>query len=159
MVAMDSARSKGLLPSLILCGALVLAPLANVVSAKDPKEVVDKNLGEAIILTQNLMRSASEGCSGGSHGVPPYKWGDRQVSGVKAQNALNELRRVLAAGQTASALDLINTASSELQKFVSSLHESCIGGRNGVDPVNYGAYLVTLTTVKAKLEVLRELLE
>jgi hypothetical protein len=91
--------------------------------------------------------------------VPPVSWGGIQVPGNNAQNALNDLRVALAGGQTANALQLIDTAGNELQKFIVGLRESCSGGSHGQDPVNYGGYVATVITVKAKLQVLRELLE
>lgn len=143
----------------ILGGVLFLTSLANVTLAADVKTVIDKNLGEATTLTQNLVLSLSQGCSGGPNGGAPVNWGNLQPHANAAQNALNELRRALAANPNPpNALQLINTASSELNALVDGAHESCSGGPNGRDPVSYNNYLTNRTTVQAKLAVLKDLL-
>lgn len=63
----------------ILCGALLWAPFANVAFAVEAKVVLDQILGEAIPQLQNVMASVSQGCSGGSSGLP-------QLAGVKSRN-------------------------------------------------------------------------
>ena len=90
--------------------------------------------------------------------MPPVNWAQLQPHGNSAVNALNELRRDLARGQTANAVQLINSAAGELDALVNGAHENCSGGPHGVDPVNYGGYQLTRATVKAKLDVLKILL-
>ena len=142
----------------ILCGVLFLAPLANIACAADTNTVIETVLGDAITQTQNLVLSMSQGCSGGANGVPPVSWGNLQPHGNSAVNALNDLRRALAKGQTANAVQLINSAAGELDALVNGAHDSCSGGSHGQDPVNYTAHQMTRITVKAKLDVLKLLL-
>jgi len=104
MVSFRGVRSKAMLATTVLCGSLLLTPLAT--SAKDVKVVIERNLSDAVLLTQGFMASAAQGCSGGPNGKAPLNWGGRQASGVAAQNALNDLRVALAGGQTEKALQL-----------------------------------------------------
>jgi hypothetical protein len=141
-----------------LLGGLFLMPLANVTFAADEKKVIDKYLNDAITLTQNLVVSASEGCSGGSHGVPPVSWGNLQPHANAAQNALNGLRQDLTGGQTGNAAQKIDTAETELTTLINGLHDSCSGGAHGVDPIGYAGYVLTVATVKKNLDFIKDLL-
>jgi hypothetical protein len=51
---------------------------------------VDKVLGDTIYQIENLMASASSGCSGGAHGVPPVNWSGLQSRGNAALIALSD---------------------------------------------------------------------
>lgn len=149
-------RLRSALTIAILLGSLCVPPVA---SAKDPNVVIDENLAGAVLLTQQLMASASQGCGGGQSGVAPVGWQGRQASGVAAQNALNDLRIALAKKETQNSLKLIDLATSKLREQIGALRESCSGGSNGQDPPAYGAYVSMVTTATAKLAVIRQLLE
>jgi hypothetical protein len=153
------ARSLRFRTTSILCGVLFLIPLANVALAADTSAVADTVLSEAISRTQNLMVSMSAGCSGGRSGVPPVNWGGLQASGNSAVNAFNAAKLALAKGETSNALQQISSGVSALDGLVNGAHNNCSGGASGVDPVSYGNYLALRDTIKAKLEVLRELLK
>jgi hypothetical protein len=146
------ARSLRSRTASIICGVLFLTPVANVASAADPKTVVDRILGEAIPAIQSQMVSMSQGCSGGSNGVPPLNWGSLQVHGNTAVNAFSAARTALATGQTSVAVQLINSGLSELDALVNGLHQSCSGGAHGVDPVYYGRYVAFRDNLKTELQ-------
>lgn len=154
-----AARSLRSRTTSTFCGVLFLIPLANVALAADTNAVADTVLTDAISRTQNLMSSISAGCSGGRSGVPPLNWGGLQASGYSAVNAFNAARLALAKGETSGALQQIGSGVSALDGLVNGAHNNCSGGASGVDPVSYGSYLALRDTIKAKLEVVRELLK
>ena len=152
------ARSLRSRTASILGGLLFFVPLAEAALAADPNAVADNVLSEAISRTQNLMVSMSAGCSGGRSGVPPANWGGLQASGNSAVNAFNAAKFALAKGETSAAVQQIGSGVSALDGLVNGAHNNCSGGASGVDPVSYGSYLAVRDTIKAKLEVARELL-
>lgn len=114
-------------------------------------------LGAAVLQIQSLIESASSGCSGGPHGVPPEPgWPGLQAHGNRAVNALNEARLSLAKRQTSEAAQQINTAKAELDALVNGLHKSCSGGSSGEDPTSYGAYLAARTRIQEGLSQLKD---
>jgi hypothetical protein len=160
---MNSCSKKSVARSLhsktvsILCGIL-LTPLANVAVAAEAKDVVLQILGEAIPQLQNTMASMSQGCSGGSGGVPPLNWQSRQAPGNSAVNTLGNARVALAAAQTSDAGAMqqvkqqINSGLSQWDTLISSLERSCSGGSGGENPVNYGSYVQFRNQLKAELQ-------
>jgi hypothetical protein len=106
-----------------------------------------------------MMVSMSQGCSGGAHGVPPVNWGSLQAHGNSAVNALNAIKLALANDQTADAKRHVDSARDELDALVNGAHNSCSGGRSGEDPVYYGSYQTVRAAVRAKLDVISELLK
>jgi hypothetical protein len=158
-MAFDIARSKRLVArslksraASILCGVFFLTPLANVASAADAKTVVDQILGEAIPALQNQMVSMSQGCSGGSNGVPPLNWGALQGHGNAAVNAFSAARISLATNQTSNAVQQINFGLGELDVLVNGLNGNCSGGAHGEDPVSYGNYVAARNNLKSQLQ-------
>jgi hypothetical protein len=131
-------------------GLLFLPPLANVVFA-DANSVAQTLLDQATSQIQSMMISLSMGCSGGSKGEPPVSWSGLQSLGDSAVNALTAAKLALAQGQTANALQQINSAEGDLDTLVVSMHGSCSGGATGQDPVGYGGYLRTTDVVQARL--------
>jgi hypothetical protein len=113
---------------------------------------VDGILGEAIPAIQSQMVSMSQGCSGGSNGVPPHSWGSLQIHGNTAVNALSGARTALATGQKQTAIQRINIGVSEYDALIDGLHENCSGGAHGVDPISCGAYAAFRNNLKTQLE-------
>lgn len=155
----DITRSKRLLHRLlqfrtasILCGVIILTPLANVASAADPKAVLDTILGTAIPVLQDTMASISQGCSGGAHGVPPVPWNRLRPHGDSAVNAFSAARTALATSQIPVAVQQINSGLSELDQLIDGLHDNCSGGAHGVDPVYYGRYVGFRNDLKTQLQ-------
>jgi hypothetical protein len=136
----------------VLCGLLFFTSLANVASAADPKAIADQILSDAIPALQNQMASMSQGCSGGSNGLPPLNWGSLQVHGDTAVNAFSAARTALATGQTPVAVRQINSGLGELDAMIDGLHQNCSGGAHGVDPVYYGRYVVFRNDLKTQLQ-------
>jgi hypothetical protein len=153
------ARSPQFRTASILCGFLFLSPLANVAFAADIKVAIENVLNDAISQTQNMMVSMSQGCSGGAHGVPPVNWGSLQTHGNSAVNALNAIKLALANDQTADAVRQVEFAGNELDALVNGAHNNCSGGRSGEDPVYYSRYQTVRAAVRAKLDVVSELLK
>jgi hypothetical protein len=151
------ARSLRSRTASIICGIL-LAPLANVAVAADAKDVVLQILGEAIPQLQNTMASMSQGCSGGSGGVPPLNWQSRQSPGNSAVNTLGNARVALAAAQTSDTGAMqqvkqqITSGLSQWDTLINSLDRSCSGGSGGENPVNYGSYVQFRDQLKAQLQ-------
>lgn len=112
-------------------------------------------LTNAITLTQNLMVSMSQGCSGGPHGVPPVNWTNLQARGNNAVNALNSAKLTLARGQMSGVVEQVNFAESELDALVDGLHNNCSGGIHGEDPPGYNAYRSQRDTLKRTLDALK----
>jgi hypothetical protein len=141
----------------LLCGLLLLPSLSNVAFAVDPKTEILKILGEAIPQLQNTMASISQGCSGGSGGVPPLNWQGRQQPGNSAVRELGDARTVLAGAQTTDAgaiqqvKQLINAGLTDWDALINSLAASCSGGSHGEDPVNYGNYVQFRNDLKTQL--------
>lgn len=148
----EVARSLRSRTAAVICGALLLAPVANIASAADPKTLVDQILGEAIPAIQNQMVSMSEGCSGGGHGVPPVNWGALQVHGYTAVNAFSGGRTSLATNQTQAAVQQINSGLGEYDALINGLHENCSGGAHGEDPTSYGSYVAFRNNLKTELQ-------
>jgi hypothetical protein len=142
----------------IVCGILLWAPFANVAFAVEAKVILDQILGEAIPQLQNVMASMGQGCSGGSNGVPPVGWGEKQKSGNLAVNAFSAARTALATGQTSDAVQQINTGVSQLDALINGLHNSCSGGASGVDPVSYSNYVRFRDVLKERLETAKRFL-
>ena len=158
MISFYSTRSKTILArslrsraALILCGALFLIPLANLALA-DAKDVVKQILDEAIPQLQNTMASMSQGCSGGSGGVPPLNWQERQKPGNSAVQALSAGRAALGEGRIPDAKQQINSGISQWDTLINSLSMSCSGGPHGQDPVNYGNYVRFRDVMKERLQ-------
>jgi hypothetical protein len=154
-MAFEITRSKSqvarsLLAS-VLCGVFLLTAFANFGFAADPKAVVDAILGDAIPRIQNTMVSMSQGCSGGSSGVPPTNWGPLQVHGNAAVNAFSAARTALATDQTPAATQQIKSGLSELDALINGLNMSCSGGPHGENPVSYGSYVAFRDNLKAEL--------
>lgn len=105
------------------------------------------------------MVSMSAGCSGGRSGVPPVNWGSLQASGNSAVNAFNAAKLAVAKGEPSIAVQQISSGVGALDGLVNGARNNCSGGASGVDPVSYGNYLALRDTIKAKLEVVRELLK
>jgi len=152
------ARSLQSRTTKVIGGLLLLTSLTNVASATDPKTVADNILGAAIPALQTQMASMSQGCSGGSNGLPPVNWGALQVHGNAAVNAWSQARTALATGQTPVAVQLINSGLSELDVLVNGLHLSCSGGSNGEDPVYYGRYMAFRDNLKTELQTVVQFL-
>jgi hypothetical protein len=119
---------------------------------------VDQVLGDTIYQIENLMASASSGCAGGEHGVPPTNWSSLQSRGNAALIALSAAKTAWASGQTPNAVQQINSAQGELDALVNGLSMSCSGGAHGSDPFSYSAYVATRASVKGKLDVVKLLL-
>jgi hypothetical protein len=97
----------------IFYGALFLTPQpANVAFAQDIATIASNILAEAIPQIQGLMTSMSQGCSGGSNGVPPVNWGGLQGQGNAAVNAFQNARVALARGDRATAVQQINAGQA-----------------------------------------------
>jgi hypothetical protein len=146
-----STRSLQSRAASILCGVLFLIPLANVAFA-DAKDVIKQILDEAIPQLQNTMASISQGCSGGSGGVPPLNWQARQESGNLAVQALSAGRAALGEGRTTDARQQINSGLSQWDTLINSLAASCSGGPSGENPVNYGNYVRFRDVMKERLQ-------
>jgi predicted acylesterase/phospholipase RssA len=113
-------------------------------------------LGAAVFQIQTLMASASSGCSGGPHGVPPEPgWPGLQAHGNSAVNALNEAKLSLTNRQTSEAAQQINSAQAELDALINGLHNSCSGGSHGEDPTSYGGYLAVRARIQEGLSQLK----
>jgi Patatin-like phospholipase len=113
-------------------------------------------LGAAVFQIQTLMASASSGCSGGPHGVPPEPgWPGLQAHGNNAVNALNEAKLSLARRQIPETAQQINSAQSELDALVNGLHKSCSGGSSGEDPTSYGDYQAARARIQEGLSQLK----
>jgi predicted acylesterase/phospholipase RssA len=113
-------------------------------------------LGAAVSQIQGLMTSASTGCSGGPHGVPPEPgWPNLQPRGNNAVNSLNEAKLSLSRRQTSEALQQINSGQAELDAFVNGLHKSCSGGSSGEDPTSFGEYLKVRARIQDDLNQLK----
>jgi hypothetical protein len=160
-MSFDITRSKSLQSrtASMLCGFLFLAPLANVAFADETKVVIENVLNDAISQTQNMVVSMSQGCSGGAHGVPPVNWGSLQTNGNLAINALNGVKLALTSGQTEEARRQLQSAGNALEALVNGVHNNCSGGASGVDPVYYDRYQAIRAAVRAKLDVVGELLK
>jgi hypothetical protein len=141
----------------MIAGLLFLTPLANVAFA-DANSVAQTLLGQATSQIQNMIISMSGGCSGGAHGVPPVNWAQLQPHGDSAVNALTAAKLALAQGQTAKALQQINTAESELDALVDGVHGNCSGGAHGQDPVGMGGFLAIRAVVQGRLNDVRSFL-
>lgn len=133
------------------------AAQAQAAAAQAAKNVAQvQSLGAAVFQIQTLMGSASSGCSGGPHGVPPEPgWPGLQAHGNNAVNALNEAKLSLTKHETSQAAQQINSAQAELDTFVNALHNSCSGGAHGEDPTSYGNYLALRTRIQEGLSQLK----
>lgn len=130
------------------------AQVATAQAAKAAAQV--QTLGAAVFQIQTLMASASSGCSGGPHGVPPEPgWPGLQARGNNAVNALNEAKLSLAKRETSTAAQQINSAQTELDALVNGLHKSCSGGSSGQDPTSYGDYLAVRARIQEGLSQLK----
>jgi hypothetical protein len=157
-VTVEVARSKTLVTrslrpgtALMIGGLVFLAPLGNVAAA-DTNSAVQTLLSQATSQIQNMVISMSQGCSGGAHGVSPVNWQQLQPHGDSAVNALTAARLALAQGQTANALQQINTAEGELDALLNGVHGNCSGGAHGIDPVGMSGYLATRAVVQGRLD-------
>ena len=104
------------------CGICVLTAVFDIAVAAEVKFAIDNVLNDAILQTQNIMVSMSQGCSGGSNGVPPVNWGGLQNHGNLAVNALGAGRQALAVGQTMDAVRQIEFAGNELEQAPINLY-------------------------------------
>ena len=138
-------------------GVLFLTPLGKVV-AQNANSGAQAVLSQATSQIQNMIISMSGGCSGGAHGVPPVNWAQLQPHGNSAVNALTAAKSALAQGQTANALQQINTAEGELDALVNGVHGNCSGGAHGQDPVGMSGYLATRAAVQGRLDDVKSLL-
>jgi len=117
-----------------------------------------KILGEALPQLQSTMASMSQGCSGGSNGVPPLNWSGRQAPGNQAVITLSNARVLLATSQPSDAAAMekvkqeINTGLSQWDTLISSLSLSCSGGEHGENPVYYGRYVAFRDILKTQLQ-------
>ena len=136
---------------------LFFTSLANVAFA-DTNSVALNLLNQATSQIQSMIISMSEGCSGGAHGEPPVNWAQLQPHGDSAVNALAAAKMALAQGQTAIALQQINTAQGELDALVNGVHGNCSGGAHGQDPVGMGGYLLTRAAVQGRLDDVKSFL-
>ncbi|MGR9207483.1 hypothetical protein ACU8OG_26605 (plasmid) [Rhizobium leguminosarum] len=143
----------------LFCGILIFTALPAVALADDVKAVVDKVLDDAIVQTRNILISMSEGCSGGAHGVPPFSWGALQPNGFTAVQELNNAKSTILQDKNPEAIQHIQLAGAALDALVNGVHNNCSGGANGVDPVYYDKYQVMRATLRAKLDVISELLK
>jgi hypothetical protein len=134
----------------IVCGVLFLLPTTNVALA-DAKGVVAEILDEALPQLQNTMASVSQGCSGGSNGVPPLGWQDRQKPGNAAVLSLSGARVAISENRIDDAKSKIITGLGQWDTLINSLSLSCSGGAHGEDPVNYGNYLRFRDVLKERL--------
>jgi hypothetical protein len=98
------------------------------------------------------MASMSQGCSGGSNGVPPVNWGALQIHGYAAVNDFSAARTALVTNQTPVAVQQINSGLGELDALVNGLHMNCSGGSSGEDPVYYGRYEAFRDNRKTQLQ-------
>jgi predicted acylesterase/phospholipase RssA len=141
---------------LLLAAPTILFALQSSADAKRAVVARQQVLTSAILQTQAIMASASNGCSGGPHGVPPEPgWPGLQSHGNSAVNALNDAKLLLAKDQISDAVQQINSAQGELDALVNSLHQSCSGGAHGEDPTGYINYLNTRAAVKESLDGLK----
>lgn len=141
-----------------MLGSLLFStPVANVAFA-DVSAVAQKKLDQATTQMQGMIISMSMGCSGGHSGVPPVNWGDLQPHGNRAVNAITAAKTALAQGQTATALQKIDSAEGELDALVNGIHMNCSGGAHGEDPVGFAGYLATKAVVKAELDDVKDFL-
>jgi hypothetical protein len=153
------ARSLRPIITYTLCEILFLAPVANVAFADETKVVIENVLNDAISQTQNMVVSMSQGCSGGAHGVPPVNWSGLQENANLAIDALKGVKSALTSGQTTEARQQLQFAGKKLDVLVNGVHNNCSGGASGVDPVYYDRYQAIRAAVRAKLDVVGELLK
>lgn len=148
--SIDAQKAADAAKNTIVAQEAKEAAQAQAATAQAAKTVAQVQvLGAAAFQIQTLMGSASSGCSGGPHGVPPEPgWPGLQAHGNNAVNALNEAKLSLTKRQTSEAAQQINTAQAELDALVNGLHKSCSGGSSGKDPTGYGDYL----TVRARIQ-------
>jgi hypothetical protein len=141
---------------LLLAVPTILFALQSSADAQSAVVARQQVLSSAILQTQAILASASNGCSGGPSGVPPEPgWPNLQPHGNNAVNALNDAKLLLAKGQTSDAVQRINSAQGELDALVNGLHKSCSGGSSGEDPVGYSSYLRIRDAVKQSLDNLK----
>src|SRR5262249_8338392 len=134
-----------------MIGGLLFLTLATLAFA-DPNSVAQALLSQATSQIQNMIISMSMGCSGGASAVPPVNCANLQPHGNAAVNALTAAKVALAKGETANALQQINSAKSELDALVNGVHNNCSGGASGEDPVGFGGYLATRAVVQGRLD-------
>jgi hypothetical protein len=163
-VTFEAAPSKTLVTrslqsgtATIIAGLLFLAPLAKSAFA-DTNSVAQTLLSQATSQIQNMIISMSEGCSRGAHGVPPVNWAQLQPHADSAVNALTAAKVALEKGETANAVQQINSAESELDALVNGVHNNCSGGEHGVDPVGFAGYLATRAIVQGRLDDVKSFL-
>jgi hypothetical protein len=140
-----------------MIGGLLFSTLATFAFG-DPNSVAQDLLSQATSQIQNMIISMSMGCSGGSSGVPPVNWAKLQPHGNAAVNALTAAKVALAKGETANALQQINSAESELEALVNGVRNNCSGGAHGQDPVGIGGYLATRAVVQGRLDDVKSFL-
>jgi hypothetical protein len=125
----------------------------------DTKTVIDTLLSKVTTQTQDMMRSMSLGCSGGSGGVPPVNWDELANYGNSAVKTLGDLRVALAADpQTPNAVQQINTVEAQLGTIINRVHDNCSGDAHGRDPVYFSSYQQTVAVATSELETVKLLL-
>ena len=134
----------------ILCGTILLTPLANVALAEEPKAVASQILNEAIPEFQSTMASMSQGCPNGQ-GKPPLNWSGRQDPGNKAVKSLGDARVALSENKIEEAKTHIEAGMSQWGELIASLSRSCPGGRGGLDPTYYGRYVGYWNQVRERM--------
>jgi hypothetical protein len=145
-----------------ICAVFALVFSTNITIAADAKVTANQILEKAIPTIHQQMTSMSQGCSGGSNGVPPVSWGALQGHGNTAidafSNARIELTKEIASGsdQTDPAKQQINSGLGEYDAMINGLHNSCSGGCCGTDPVSYGAYVQFRNDLKTRLQTAME---
>jgi hypothetical protein len=135
-------------------GVLFLTPLGNV-AAQDANSVAQTVLSQATTQIQDMVKSMSQGCSGGSNGVPPVSWGQLQAHSNTAVNALAEAGKALSRADQKGALNQINIAEGELDALLNGVRGNCSGGSHGVDPIGMSAYLATKASVQGRLDTVK----
>jgi hypothetical protein len=118
----------------------------------DAKEVIKGILDQAIPQLQTTMASISQGCSGGSSGVPPENWAARQVPGNAAVEEFSRARAALGEDRITDTRQHINSALTQWDTLINSLSLSCSGGEHGEHPVNYGNYVMFRNELRERLK-------
>lgn len=142
----------------ILCGALLLSPLATKVAFADVNSAIDTLLGEAIIQSQTMVALMTDNCPGGPHGQAPQAYGAFVKQSNEVGKQLVDLRLALAKGEKNNAAQKIDSAEDGLEKMVTMMHENCSGGPHGQNPLNYGALVLVKENVKGKLDAVKVIL-
>jgi hypothetical protein len=141
-----------------LLGAALLVS-STAYAAVDPVKKAIELLGSAVPTIQAQMVSMSQGCSGGSNGVPPVSWGALQIHGYGAVNELHAGQMSLQGGQIPDGVQHIKTGLSEYDALINGLALSCSGGAHGENPVSYGNYVEFRNNLKTELNTIIQFLQ